>query len=220
MVSTQDELKHELVRAGDCVVAEYQSAGRGRLDRKFDSVPHVALLFSFYVKPVRLTQWGWIPLIAGSAVARTLNEATDSSSFSTKWPNDIVSSSGKIAGILCERFRGGIIVGIGINVSTMVSELPVESASSIFIETGVEIDRNELLPQILRTFEELYEKWELGAELTSTYMALSQTIGSEVKISLPDAKVIQGLAIGVDCEGQLMLESGDRISVGDIAHLR
>ncbi len=218
--STQDELKKGLVSSGQCVVTEFQSAGRGRLDRKFDSVANVALLFSFYIEPKRLTEWGWIPLLAGSAVARSLNEKTQSSGFSTKWPNDIVSESGKIAGILCERHALGIIVGIGINVSTTVDELPVATASSIFIESGVELNRNELLPHLLLTFEKLFDKWESGVDLTPTYRSLSQTIGREVSATLPDARVIRGLAISVDREGQLMLESGDRISVGDILHLR
>ena len=86
VTSTQEILKTELVSNGDCVVAEFQSAGRGRLDRKFDSAPHVALLFSFYIEPKRVDAWGWIPLIAGTAVARTLNKQSQTNSFLTKWP--------------------------------------------------------------------------------------------------------------------------------------
>jgi BirA family biotin operon repressor/biotin-[acetyl-CoA-carboxylase] ligase len=218
--STQDELKHELVSNGECVVSEFQSAGRGRLDRKFESAPNVALLFSFYIEPKRLTQWGWITLIAGSAVASALNEVTKTLNFSTKWPNDVVSASGKIAGILCERYLEGIIVGIGVNVSTTVEELPVPTASSIFIETGIEFDRNQLLPRLLLSFEALFKRWESGMDITPTYRSLSQTIGREISVTLPDASTIYGRAIGVDIEGQLILENGDRINVGDIRHLR
>ena len=98
--STQDELKNELVSNGDCVVAEFQHAGRGRLDRKFESVPKVARLFSFYIEPIRSGEWGWIPLIAGAAIARSLNEATQSQNFKTKWPNDVICESGKVSGVL------------------------------------------------------------------------------------------------------------------------
>ena len=218
--STQDELKNELVSNGDCVVAEFQSAGRGRLDRKFDSIPNVALLFSFYIEPTRSSEWGWIPLIAGVAIARALNEATDSENFQTKWPNDVICESGKVSGVLCERYGKGIIVGIGINVSTELPELPVPTASSIFIASGVELDRNPLMAKVLQGFEELYGRWELGADLVPTYRALSQTIGSDVEVSLPDSRKIRGRAIGVDGEGRLKLESGDLISVGDVLHLR
>ena len=220
VASTQDELKVELISNGDCVVAEYQSAGRGRLERRFDSPPNVALLLSFFIEPRRTGEWGWIPLIAGVTVARSLNAATKSSAFKTKWPNDVICESGKVAGILCERHRDGIIVGIGLNVSTLPEELPVESASSVFIESGIELDRNELLPAILWNFQELFTRWDAGANLSSTYRALSQTIGSQVKVILPDSKTVTGLAIEIDAEGRLKLDSGDLISVGDVLHLR
>ena len=101
-------------------------------------------------------------------MASILNEITCSKNFSTKWPNDVVSQSGKIAGILCERYSEGIIVGVGVNVSTTVKDLPVESASSIFIETGIECDRNQLLPRLLLSFEGLFKRWESGVDLTPT----------------------------------------------------
>ena len=218
--STQDELKNELVSNGDCVVAEFQSAGRGRLDRKFDSAPSVALLFSFFIKPGRKSQWGWIPLIAGMSVAQTLNEATDSRIFETKWPNDVLGATGKVAGILCERFGEGIIVGIGINVSTQVDELPVETASSVFIETGIELNRNEVLASLLANFAVIFERWESGDDLIAKYRALSATIGEQVRVFLPNSASIEGVAIGVNAEGELILESGDLINVGDVVHLR
>ena len=220
VTSTQEILKTELVSNGDCIVAEFQSAGRGRLDRKFDSVPHVALLFSFYIEPKRSDAWGWIPLIAGTAVARTLNKQSQTNNFLTKWPNDVLAASGKVSGVLCERYKDGIIVGIGVNVSTQVDELPVESASSIFIESGIELDRNQLLAALLTEFQELFEKWDQGEDLTSSYRALSQTIGLEVRVIAPDSSERTGIAIDVDGEGRLKLESGELVSVGDVVHLR
>ena len=220
VTSTQEILKTELVSNGDCVVAEFQSAGRGRLDRKFESAPHVALLFSFYIEPKREEAWGWIPLIAGTAVARTLNAQSQTRNFQTKWPNDVLAASGKVSGVLCERYKDGIIVGIGVNVSTQVDELPVESASSIFIESGIELDRNQLLAALLSEFQELFERWDRGEDLTASYRALSQTIGLEVRVIAPDSSERSGVAIGVDSEGRLKLESGELISVGDVVHLR
>ena len=223
--STQDELKHELVSNGDCVVAEYQSNGRGRLDRSFESDAGVALLFSFYIEPPvthsrSLESQGWIPLIAGMSVAATLNELTSATDYSTKWPNDVISESGKIAGVLCEKYGSGIIVGIGINVTTLPEELPVPTASSLYITHGIEIDRNELLPQLLRTFHALFELWINGTDLTPRYRALAATIGREVRVALPGGKSLEGKAIGVGAHGELVLESGDLVSVGDVVHLR
>eukprot|EP01037_Dinobryon_pediforme_P001249 gene1248-1264_t len=113
------------------------------------------------------------------SVASTLNELTSETLFATKWPNDVLGASGKVAGILCERYSDGIIVGIGINVSTRPEELPVETASSVFIETGVELDRNILLPAILEKFKEFFERWESGEDLSPKYRALSATIGEQ-----------------------------------------
>ncbi len=218
--STQDELKTELVSNGSCVVTEYQSAGRGRLDRSFQSAPQVALLFSFYVEPTRMAAQGWIPLIAGMATASTLNEMTESRDYVTKWPNDVLTDYGKVAGVLCEKFKDGIIVGIGINVTTEIDDLPVTSATSVLLSSGLEINRNELLPQLLINFLKLYQKWESGADLTPTYRALNSTIGQEVLVSLPGGAELAGRAISVGADGELILESGDIVSVGDITHVR
>jgi len=224
--STQDELKHELVSNKDCVVAEYQSAGRGRLDRQFDSAPGIALLFSFYIEPRRSSQshqappLGWIPLLAGLAVTRTLNAMTESDDYRIKWPNDVLSESGKVCGILCEQYLGGVIVGIGINVTGTPEELPVDTASSIFITSGVELDRNELLPRILRTFAELLSQWEEGKDFRGGYRALCKTIGNDVLITAPSKYQIRGRAIDITPNGELVLESGDIISAGDVLHLR
>jgi len=218
--STQDVLKTELVSNGDCVVTEFQSAGRGRLDRSFDSVANVALLFSFYVKPNRRTQLGWIPLISGMSVARTINEVTSSHDYLTKWPNDVITESGKVAGILCEYYGEGIIIGIGINVSTTPEELPVATASSIYITSGIEIDRNLLIALLLKNFQDLFTDWNNGRDFRGAYRALSKTIGTEVSVILPADQVIRGMAIDVGADGELLLESGDRISVGDVVHLR
>jgi len=218
--STQDELKTELVGSGDGVVAEFQSAGRGRLDRKFESAPHVALLFSFYVEPQRSDAHGWVPLLAGMSVATTLNELTESEIFTNKWPNDVITESGKVCGVLCEKYGDGIIVGIGINVSTLPEELPVESASSIFIASGIEINRNRLLAHILENFYRLFMQWESGAPLKPRYRALCSTIGHEVSISLPNGTVVNDRAIDIGENGELFLESGSVVSVGDITHIR
>ena len=86
-------------RVGDVITAEFQSAGRGRLDRTFEAAKGTALLFSFYIEPKRnRDDWGWLPLIAGYSVAKTLHafHAT------LKWPNDILVDDLKISGMLSE----------------------------------------------------------------------------------------------------------------------
>lgn len=224
--STQDELKHESVSNGECVVTEFQSAGRGRLDRRFDSIPGVGLLFSFYIEPnFEQTQsekatWGVIPLLAGIAVARTLNSVSDCDDYLIKWPNDILTRSGKVCGILCERFNNGIIVGVGINVTSTPEELPVETASSIFIASGMVINRNELLVSILQSFHTLFDRWQQGRDFRGSYRALSGTIGKEIVVTLPAGHSLHGTAIDITSRGELVLDSGETLSVGDVVHLR
>ena len=99
--STQSTLRASNPSAGDVLVAEFQSAGRGRLDRTFSAPKSSALLFSFYIEPTRTkTEWGFISLLAGLTVAEVLNNLTGSDSYLTKWPNDILHSGKKVAGLL------------------------------------------------------------------------------------------------------------------------
>ena len=223
--STQDILKDKLVSNGDCVVTEYQSAGRGRLDRSFVSPSHAALLFSFFITPKRPEDmWGAVPLLAGMTVAQTLNEISSSENFSTKWPNDVIATTGKVAGILCERYSTGIIVGIGINVSTLQEELPVPTATSLYLSTGVEFDRNVLLAALLNNFAEIFGEWDTGADFRESYRQTSETLGRRVEVQLPhaagDQAAASGVATDVDSDGALILDGGRRITVGDIIHLR
>ena len=127
--STQTELAASQPRDGDLLTAEYQSAGRGRLDRTFVTERSSALTFSFYIEPKReRNEWGFLSLLAGSAVARTINEMTNSDRYTTKWPNDILVGDKKIAGLLSEAHSNGVIIGIGINVTTQRENLPVPTA--------------------------------------------------------------------------------------------
>ncbi len=213
--STQSVLKASTPRHGDVIVAEYQSAGRGRLDRKFESQIGTGLLFSAFVQPKRnKADWGFIPLLIGLSVAEVLGIE-----FFTKWPNDILSDLGKVGGILCETYGEGVLIGIGINVSTTQEQLPVPTATSIFLTTGSAPDRNVLLSAILREIAFNLEQWQDGEELIEDYLDSSATIGKQVSVDLPDGSTMVGTATGISMSGELMLDSGVIISVGDILHL-
>jgi len=82
------------------------------------------------------------------------------------------------------------------------------------------LNRNDLLAALLQNFQTLFDKWETGEDLTPKYRALSATIGEPVRVLLPNSATIEGVAIGVSAEGELILESGDLINVGDVVHLR
>lgn len=218
--STQTQLKKQSLKNWDLLTTEFQSAGRGRLDRTFEAPKNSALLFSFYIEPKReKNYWGFIPLIAGAVVAKTINKITSSRIYSCKWPNDILCNGKKIAGLLAETTGNGVIVGIGINVSIDESQLPTPNASSILLESKLIVDRNILLADICNEFKMQFEKWDDGHDLESYYLEICSTICNEVKVIAPDGEKI-GRAIGISNSGALLLESGEEVTVGDLIHLR
>ena len=218
--STQNYLRTSNPKSGDLITAEYQSAGRGRLDRKFDAEKSSALLFSFYFEPENeVKNLGYLTLLVGASVTATLNEITNNNNFKCKWPNDVLFNQKKVAGLLAEKTSSGVIVGVGINVSTSKEALPVAHATSIFLATDLQINRNELLAKILMNLQRDLQEWQSGIDLTSKYRSLSATIGSQVRIALPDGSSDEAKAVDIDETGSLHLDNGQLITVGDVIHL-
>jgi BirA family transcriptional regulator, biotin operon repressor / biotin---[acetyl-CoA-carboxylase] ligase len=218
--STQNYLRTSNPKSGDVITAEYQSAGRGRLDRKFDAERSSALLFSFYLEPeVKVEIFGYLTLLVGASVTSTINKITKTNNFKCKWPNDILFGDLKVAGLLAEKTESGVIVGVGINVSTAKDELPVSHATSVFLATDALINRNTLLAQILNNLEQDLLSWQGGKDLTSKYRELSATIGKKVRVEMPGGSQIEGAAVDIDETGSLRLDNGELITVGDVIHL-
>lgn len=211
---TSGEAKH-----GDVIVANYQSAGRGRLDRTFTAPPSTALLFSLYLTPQRAREdWGFIPLLAGYSIADTLIKI--GAPVQIKWPNDLLINEEKLGGIISTVQGDGLMVGIGFNVSSEKSELPVEHATSLALAGVKKVDRNFLLPLLLNAFEKDFTAWDEGATFLDAYSQISATLGREVTITVPGGHQHRGLAASIDILGQLHLADGTIVSVGDVIHLR
>ncbi len=213
---------------GDVLATEFQSAGRGRLDRTFIAPARSALLFSFYIQPKSEGErWGWLPLLAGQSVCRAVSEVLDirgDDSVQLKWPNDILLNDRKVAGLLAERVEisgaTGVVIGVGINVHTRQEELPVPSATSFALQGYSECDRNELLTQILDSFADHLERWEnVDPSLLLEYTSASATLGRRVSIEIPGQSNVISVATDIDSSGALVLENGRRITVGDVIHL-
>jgi BirA family biotin operon repressor/biotin-[acetyl-CoA-carboxylase] ligase len=223
--STQNDLL-QLIESknaldGQVIVTEYQSNGRGRLDRTFEAPTMSALLFSFYIKPRRQrSEWGFIPLIAGLSLARTISTLDSAINVSLKWPNDCIINEKKCAGMIAQTTDEGIVIGIGLNVSMTSNELPVPSATSLAIEGSTITDRNLLLSHILNTFAELFEAWEEGSELLNEYANVSSTIGKKVRIELPGGENLEATVARISHTGELVLDDGRHVSAGDVIHLR
>ena len=162
---------------------------------------------------------GYLTLLVGASVTSTLNAATESNNFKCKWPNDILFEGHKVAGMLAEKSGEGVIVGVGINVTTTQDALPVPHATSIFLATELKINRNVLLAQILNNLEIDLHDWERGIDLTPKYRQLSATIGSQVRVELPGGSSVEAEALDIDATGRLHLTNGQIITVGDVIHL-
>ncbi|MFA5919250.1 MAG: biotin--[acetyl-CoA-carboxylase] ligase, partial [Candidatus Nanopelagicaceae bacterium] len=208
--STQTDLtaavrKNE-VRHGEVLVTEFQSAGRGRLDRSFVAQPGTALLFSFYITPDAANiELGWIPLLAGQALCKSMEDVlviTSSMKPLLKWPNDILISDRKVGGILSERIDSedgpGVVVGIGINFFATREELPVSNATSLSLEGFTGTSRADLLVSFLKNMSAYLERWDRGdLFLIQEYIDRSATIGKEVSIELPSGDRIESVAVSV-----------------------
>jgi BirA family biotin operon repressor/biotin-[acetyl-CoA-carboxylase] ligase len=213
---------------GDVLASEFQSQGRGRLDRSFVAPARSALLFSLYVEPKNHgNRWGWLPLLAGQSVVHAISEVLDihdADDLKLKWPNDILLNDLKVAGLLSERIQTpagtGVVIGIGINVYTRQEELPVTSATSLAMQGYSGCDRNILLGQVLESFADYLQRWERGdPTLLAEYLSLSATIGRKVEIEMPGSIKVFSVATSVDDTGALILEDGSLILSGDVVHV-
>ena len=223
VTSTQTELiGKENLQHGDVYVTEFQSAGRGRLDRTFAATESSALLFSIYLEPKRSKlEWSAIPLLAGLSLVNALKSLDAKVATNLKWPNDLLIEDKKLAGILVEARDNGVIVGIGLNVAMNKSELPMPTATSLAVENFAELNRNVILPEILKNFALTIGLWESGSSIAmEQYRQVSSTLGKEVEVHLPSGEILNSRAIGINELGELQLASGARVNVGDVIHLR
>ncbi len=229
--STNSDLLAEAERGlaeGAVLAAETQSAGRGRLGRHWVSPPRAALAFSVLLRPkdVPPASRGWVPLLAGVAVALALRGEAGVDAW-LKWPNDVQVNGAKLAGILAEQAGDAIVVGTGINVSAGREELPAE-ATSLALE-GARTDRDRLLVGVLRELERWYLAWAGqrgdadGCGLRPEYRRLCGTLGRQVRVSLPGGATVTGAACEVDRVGRLVVRSASGlvpVSAGDVVHVR
>ena len=222
--STQTDLA-ELVNAGlatngDVIAAEFQSAGRGRLDRKFDAPAGSALLFSFYITPKRTrSDWGFLAHLAALCMAEIISNDLNIA-VSLKWPNDILIADKKVCGLIAQATTDGIIIGIGLNVAMSLPELPVATATSLAIAESDQLDRNQILSQFLERFNLLFLDWDTGRDFIDEYSKVSATLGCDVQIEVAGRENRIGFAQSVTASGALILADGFEVNVGDVVHLR
>lgn len=217
--STNDYLKKEGNNgcvSGTVVATREQTKGKGRLGRAWKTDKDDCVMFSFLLRPRMSPQEvsGITPL-AGLAVCKAIREYTGLD-CKIKWPNDIIVGNKKLVGILTEmsaEFDGVeyVVTGIGINAEhTSFPEEISHKATSIFIETGLHIDKNEFLACVFNHIENEFVKndMRLSESALKEYTALCATIGRKVTFTR-QSKEFSATAVGVDSQGELKVRLDD-----------
>lgn len=213
---------------GTLIVADSQQAGRGRRGRGWESPAGTSIYMSLLLKPeINPNNASMLTLVAALAVSRAISQITGKPA-GIKWPNDIVMNGKKICGILTEMsaqfdYVNHIVVGIGINVNT--EEFPEElahMATSLKLETGVRVNRAELIEAVWEHFEEVYEIYMQTQDLRNLvreYNANLVNMHQNVKV-LDPKEPFEGRAMGITPRGELMVdtwESRKLVSSGEVS---
>lgn len=215
---------------GTVLIAEQQTAGRGRHGRSWSTPPRSQIALSIGVDAGGQlpAAWGWLPLLTGVAVVDAVH-ATTGLRPDLKWPNDIQVDERKLGGILAEVASPDpvIVIGLGLNVTLTPEEAPDARATSLLMLDSTMLDRSALLGSVLAELTARIDRWRtLGGpdpSLVADYRRHSATLGKRVRALLPGDREIVGTAIDLDELGHLHIDTGAQtvaVSAGDITHLR
>ncbi|BAN03189.1 biotin--[acetyl-CoA-carboxylase] ligase [Ilumatobacter coccineus] len=210
--------------AGDRTVlaADHQTAGRGRLDRRWEAPPGVNLLTSLLFAAVPDTTYPFMTVVSLAAVdaIETLAGTTMPERLGLKWPNDLLLDDRKLAGMLAQRssVNGSTVVGIGINVSWSP-----ETGGCIARDLGLDIRPADLLRSMLGHVDEMLRHPDGRQHVAARYRQRLLTLGETVRMELPGDRTVSGTAVDVDDDGRLLLDvdgSIETFDVGDVIHAR
>lgn len=215
---------------GAVLLAENQTAGRGRHGRHWSAPARSQLSLSVGVAAdaVPTAGWGWLTLATGVAVADAIAE-TSGVQVGLKWPNDVMVGDGKLAGILAEVAAPTqrIVVGLGLNVTMTAEEAPDPAAVSLAMLGVPFLDRNALADKVLRRLADRIAAWRAAggadAALMADYRRHSCTLGARVRADIPGDQRVEGIAETIDDTGRLIINTGDgtvTVSAGDVTRLR
>lgn len=230
--STNDDLMHDDAAPDRSVlIAEYQSGGRGRLERRWESPPRAGLTFSVLLRPTApIPTWGWLPLLAGVALHDAVSAETGLD-LGLKWPNDLLfgPSEEKVAGILSQTSGEAVVIGIGLNVSTTRDELAAPGATSLAVCGAGDVDRTRLLATIITQLDARAAQWSdvngdaEACGLAEAYRAACVTLDRPVAVTTTAGDTVTGRAVALDVDGRLLVDVGGRVAAvgaGDVEHLR
>lgn len=230
--STNDvarELAAQGAPEGTVVVADEQTAGRGRMGRRWLAPAGTCLLCSILFRPqLPADRAQWLTMLCSMAAADAV-ERLAGVRASLKWPNDLIVRAGrwrKLAGVLTETGVVGerlafVVVGVGVNVNVPPGRLAglAPGATSLLAETGREVDRVALLAELLGEVEARYGALEAGESPRDEWAGRLATLGRAVRV-VTEEGVVSGVAESVDRRGALLVRTPDgglqRFLVGDV----
>ncbi|MFC6354774.1 biotin--[acetyl-CoA-carboxylase] ligase [Luethyella okanaganae] len=242
------------------VVTDNQTRGRGRLGRTWMAPTGKSLAISLLLRPLlpggeplAVEHFGWLPLLAGAAMTRAVRgvvlpafeadvepdaqqhdaDGMGGVEVSLKWPNDVLISGYKVAGILSELLPDarGVVIGAGLNVSLDEHDLPTITSTSLSLVTGTAPDQDVVLASYLRELTSLYHDF-VAAEgdaaksgLLGVATELCGTLGRAVRVELPGESELLGTAVALDNAGRLVVRDRENdelqsVAAGDVTHLR
>ena len=215
---------------GEVLVTDHQTAGRGRLDRRWEEPAGASVMFSLRLRPhLPPGAWGWLPLVTGIALVDAVRAVAPGVRAGLKWPNDVLLGDGdrKTAGILVEARGPVVVIGAGCNVAQTLDQLPVPTATSLALE-GVEVDRSVLLREVLTGLATGVTALEraggdaVAAGLHAAYTDRCVTLGRDVTVTRPGDEVT-GRAVRIDPGAGLVLATAAgeaTVVAGDVTHVR
>jgi BirA family biotin operon repressor/biotin-[acetyl-CoA-carboxylase] ligase len=188
---------------GALALADFQTAGRGRLGKTWEAPPGAAILSSILLKPPLERKAPELSLVAGVAVADALEQLLGLA-VQIKWPNDVMLRREKVSGILAEARDGAVILGIGVNLNQTRDQLPAR-AGSLRTATGREWEREPVLSAVLAALQQRYEQWLEGG-LAAVYDGLGPRDFLRGRPVSVNGK--SGTALKIDREGRLEIATG------------
>lgn len=224
-----------------------QVNGRGRAGRTWQAPAGTSLAISVLLRPnlagsTELNKLGWLPLLTGLAMTKTVSQILDGSfapnadAVGLKWPNDVLVNEHKISGVLSELLPdlSGVVVGAGLNLTLNRDELPIETATSLALEdAALPAELSERLDLVLSTYlkslQLWYQRWAVAAfdanksGLRQAVIENCISLGRPVRAILPGESELLGLAVTIDDTGRLVLDVAGEptaVAAGDIVHLR
>ena len=207
---------------GTLVVAESQTQGRGRRGRVWESLQGDSIYMTIILRPsISPSKASMLTLVMAYSVAESLKElyGEKSGNIQIKWPNDIVCNKKKVTGILTEMSAevdqiNYVIIGVGLNLNfTEIPEELKEKATSLFLETGIKQERNQVIAKIMEHFEKDYENFFQSGNLKFLQEDYEKLlVNKDAQVRVLDAKGdYEGIARGINEEGELLIEKDGRI---------